>query len=165
MKEMTVKGRFFAVLVPCLILAGAALAAVSHQLSRGDWVRLIAPHKGHPTIVHFWAETCGPCLAELKQWGKLHREHPDIHLVLVQSDPLPETDEASSSQLLRDAGLDKVESWTLADLFDEKMRAEVHPDWNGELPMTVMLDRRQKASMLTGESDFSPVLAWIKRTN
>lgn len=151
-----------ALIVFCLLDPSFVGAATAPQFGRGDWQKLIAAHKGHPVIVHFWAQTCGPCLAELKHWGAVHRDYPKVDLVLVQSDPLPDRDDASE-KLLRDAGLTGVESWVLADLFDEKMRAEVDPNWNAELPLTVMVDRHQKASKLIGESDFKIVQNWIKR--
>lgn len=146
----------------CLLFPALVGAATVPQLGRGDWQKLIAAHKGHPIIVHFWAETCGPCLTELKQWGEVHRDYPGVDLVLVQSDPVPDRND-TSDQLLRDAGLSGVESWMLSDLFDEKMRAEVDPDWNAELPLTVMIDHHQKVSKMIGESNFNVILKWLRR--
>ena len=63
-------------------------------------------HAGKPTVIHFWGLTCGPCLVEMPKWGKLLAERPDMRLVLVAADPLPQSPERVNGALQR-AGLEQ----------------------------------------------------------
>ena len=58
-----------------------AQAAGPLSFERGSWAKLRADHAGQPTVIHFWGLTCGPCLVELPQWGKLQAERSDLHLL------------------------------------------------------------------------------------
>jgi thiol-disulfide isomerase/thioredoxin len=143
-------------------LASVATADVASPLpfERGSWARLSAAHAGQPTVVHFWGLTCGPCLVELPHWAKLARERPDLNLVLVAADPVPQDPERVTETLAR-AGLGTTESWSFSDRFYERLRYEIDPAWAGELPRTVMIDREGKATVLPGVADLARVHAWL----
>ena len=139
----------------------AAEAADPLAFERGSWAKLRAAHAGQPIVVHLWGLTCGPCLVELPEWGKLQAQRPDLKLVLVAADPLPQDPERVSATLTR-AGLGNSESWTFSDRFYERLRYEIDPAWAGELPRTVMIDRDGKAQVLPGVADLSTVRAWLE---
>lgn len=137
-----------------------AQAADPQSFERGSWARLRAAHAGQPTVIHFWGLTCGPCLVELPDWGKLQAERPDLRLVLIAADPLPQDPERLSATLSR-AGLGKSESWSFTDRFYERLRYEIDPAWAGELPRTVMIDREGEITSLPGVADLAKVRAWL----
>jgi thiol-disulfide isomerase/thioredoxin len=138
----------------------AAAAADPRPFGRGSWTKLSEAHAGQPTVIHFWGLTCGPCLVELPHWGKLAAERPDLKLVLVAADPVPQDPERLTDVLGR-AGLGKTESWSFTDRFYERLRYEIDPAWAGELPRTVMVDRAGKVTVLPGVADLTQVRAWL----
>ena len=138
----------------------AAEAADPLSFERGSWAKLRANHAGQPIVVHLWGLTCGPCLVELPEWGKLQAERRDLKLVLVAADPLPQ-DPDRVVATLKKAGLDASESWRFTDRFYERLRYEIDPTWGGELPRTVMIGRDGKATVLPGVADLAQVGAWL----
>lgn len=149
-----------------LLLALAAVpgaqAADPQPFERGSWSKLMAAHEGQPTIVHLWGLTCAPCLVELPHWAKLQKERPDMRLVLVAADPVPQPPARVEDMLTR-TGLGKIESWSFADRFNERLRYEIDPSWSGELPRTLMIDRQGKVTTLSGVADLADVKAWLDR--
>jgi thiol-disulfide isomerase/thioredoxin len=137
-----------------------AEAADPQPFERGSWAKLREAHAGQPTVIHFWGLTCGPCLVELPHWGELQAKRPDLRLVLVAADPLPQDPERLAATLGK-AGLDKTESWSFTDRFYERLRYEIDPAWAGELPRTVMIDRDGKATVLPGVADLAQVRQWL----
>ena len=127
---------------------------------RGSWATLTAEHAGQPTIIHFWGLTCGPCIVEMPKWGKLLAERPDMHLVLVAADPLPQSPEKVNDAVQR-AKLDGAESWSFADRFYERLRFEIDPAWNGELPRTLLISADGSRTVLPGVADLSTVRKWL----
>lgn len=151
------------VLVLALLLtlfSWAGARAETLPFERGSWQKLLAAHAGKPTVIHFWGLTCAPCLVELPAWGKLQASRPDLRLVLVAADPVPQAPERLQATLAR-AGLDKSESWGFTDSFHERLRYEIDPAWSGELPRTVMIDHDGKATVLPGVADLATVRAWL----
>jgi thiol-disulfide isomerase/thioredoxin len=138
----------------------SAEAADPSPFERGTWAKLTAAHAGQPTVIHFWGLTCGPCLVELPHWGRLLAERPDLHLVLIAADPLPQEPEQVTATLAR-AGLSGSESFSFTDRFYERLRYEIDPAWAGELPRTVMVDAAGKATVLPGVADLAQVRAWL----
>jgi thiol-disulfide isomerase/thioredoxin len=147
-----------AVLLSLASVAGGAADPLPFK--RGSWAKLGEAHAGQPTVIHFWGLTCGPCLVELPQWGKLSAERPDLTLVLVAADPVPQ-DPERLDDVLRRAGLGKTESWSFTDRFYERLRYEIDPAWAGELPRTLMIDAKGEATILPGVADLAHVRAWL----
>ena len=143
-----------------LLLARPALAEPPQPFARGSWQTLRAAHAGQPMVVHLWGLTCGPCLVELPQWGRLLRERPDLKLVLIAADPVPE-EPARAAGTLEKAGLGKAESWMFADRFEERLRYEIDPRWRGELPRTLLIDRAGAVQVISGIADLDQVRAWL----
>ena len=154
--------KFRPVLLALLLAVASAdaQAADLQSFGRGSWSKLRAAHDGQPTVVHFWGLTCAPCLVEMPEWGKLQAERPDMRLVMVAADPVPQ-DPARVSDMLARADLAKAENWAFADRFNERLRYEIDPAWPGELPRTMLIDRDGKETVLTGVADLGEVRAWL----
>ena len=140
----------------------AVPASEPQPFQRGSWAELLAAHRGRPTIVHFWGLTCGPCLAELSEWGKFRASRPDADIVMIEAEPVPGPTEGVSAPLVK-AGLDTVESWWFASPFVERLEYEVDPHWRGELPFTVLVDRDGSSETVLGPVDFSDLGKWLDR--
>ncbi|MBI2736379.1 MAG: TlpA family protein disulfide reductase [Rhodospirillales bacterium] len=138
----------------------SAEAADPQSFERGSWAKLREAHAGRPTVIHFWGLTCAPCLVELPHWGELQAKRPDLRLVLIAADPVPQDPERVAATLAK-ARLDKTESWWFTDRFYERLRYEIDPAWAGELPRTVMIDRDGKATVLPGVADLAQVRRWL----
>ena len=139
---------------------GTAHASDPLPFERGSWAKLSAAHASRPTVVHFWGLTCGPCLVELPNWGKLLAERPDLDLVLVAADPVPQSPEQAAATLDR-AGLSRAESWIFTDRFYERLRYEIDISWTGELPRTMLFLPGGKVTVLPGVADLDKVRAWL----
>jgi hypothetical protein len=96
----------------------------------------------------------------MPQWGKLLAERPDMRLVLIAADPLPQPAEQVNGALQR-AGLDKAENWAFTDRFNERLRYEIDPGWSGELPRTVLVAADGSSTVLPGVADLSTVRKWL----
>jgi len=152
--------RFALVLAALLGIACVAEAAEPLPFERGSWAKLREAHAGQPTVIHFWGLTCAPCLTELPHWAALQAARPDLRLVLVAADPVPQDPERIAATLAK-AGLGKSESWNFTDRFYERLRYEIDPAWAGELPRTVMIDRDGKTVVLAGVADLPTVKSWL----
>ena len=151
--------RVIALLALLVPTAAVAAAPLPQPLARGGWSALLDVHHGHPTIVHFWGVTCGPCLAELPDWGKFAAQRPDINLVMVDADPAAVAP-PDIAAVLDKAGLGKVESWRFADSFTERLEFEIDPQWHGELPYTLLIKSDGAVEPILGATDFAALQRW-----
>lgn len=144
------------------LLIAWALPCVAGELQpfqRGSWQALRQSHAGKPVVVHFWGLTCGPCLVELPEWGKLVRERPDANLVMIAADPFPVKPAALTATLAKD-GLAGAENWVF-DGFSERLRFEVDPRWQGELPRTLLIGADGSVRAISGAADLAAIRAWL----
>ncbi len=139
---------------------GAATEGELHSFKRGSWQEIRRAHAGTPIVVHFWGLTCGPCRTEMPKWGRLLQERPDLKLIVVDADLVPNTADAVSETLAK-TGLSGAENWIFADDFTERLRFEVNPRWHGEIPMTLLLARDGKTTTIEGAADPAQVRAWL----
>lgn len=146
--------------LPLVLAPFGAHATGLQAFERGSWAKLRAAHDGKPVVVHLWGLTCAPCLVEMPLWGKLAAERPDMRLVMIAADPVPQ-DPARVSEMISRSGLAKTENWAFADRFNERLRYEIDPAWGGELPRTMMIDRSGRMTVLPGVADLAEVRAWL----
>jgi thiol-disulfide isomerase/thioredoxin len=139
---------------------GAATDGSLHPFKRGSWQEIRRAHAGAPIVVHFWGLTCGPCRIEMPKWGRLLQERPDLKLIVIDADLVPNTADAVSETLAK-TGLSGAENWIFADDFVERLRFEIDPRWHGEIPTTLLITRDGKTTTIEGAADPGQVRAWL----
>ena len=127
---------------------------------RGSWQAILHAHAGRPTMVNFWGVTCGPCKVELPLLGQFVKDNPGVDVVTVNADLVPNAPEATLSMLAR-AGLSSAENWTFSDGFVERLRFEIDPSWQGDIPRTMLIARDGKITTIEGIVDFAEVRKWF----
>jgi thiol-disulfide isomerase/thioredoxin len=158
MRKLSVLALLILVLLPWS--CEAAGANELHQFVRGSWNDIRKAHAGKPTVIHFWGVTCGPCRIEMPNWGKLLVERPDLNLVVINADLVP-NEPAAVTAMLAETGLTAAENWTFGDGFVERLRYEIDPQWRGEIPRTILIARDGSTTVIEGVADLDHVRAWL----
>jgi thiol-disulfide isomerase/thioredoxin len=152
-----------------LALLGVALPGLAvtagaegelHAFKRGSWQQIRRAHAGQPLVVHFWGLTCGPCRVEMPRWGQLLRERPDLKLVAIDADLIPNAADLVTDMLAK-TGLAGAENWMFADDFVERLRFEINPRWRGEIPMTLLIARDGTVTTIEGSAEPEQVRTWL----
>jgi thiol-disulfide isomerase/thioredoxin len=128
---------------------------------RGSWHELTKAHAGRPTIVHFWGVTCGPCKVELPQLGAFMKDNPGIDMVTVSADFVPNLPEATRAMLER-SGLSPAENW-IFDGFADRLRFEIDPTWQGDIPRTLLITREGEMTTIEGSAEMADLAKWSER--
>jgi thiol-disulfide isomerase/thioredoxin len=139
---------------------GSAKEGEIRPFKRGSWQEIRQAHAGRPTVVHFWGLTCGPCRVEMPQWGKLLQERSDLNLVVIDADLIPNQAEDASAVLAK-TGLAGAENWIFDDPFTQRLRFEIDPRWQGEIPRTMLIMRDGRVTIIEGVADPAQVRTWL----
>jgi thiol-disulfide isomerase/thioredoxin len=126
---------------------------------RGSWREVLQSHAGRPTLVHFWGVTCGPCKVELPLLGQFMRDHGAIDFVTISADLVPDLPAATRSMLER-AGLQAAENWIFSDGFVERLRFEIDPGWQGDIPRTLLISRDGTIKTIEGSVEMRDLEKW-----
>lgn len=140
----------------------ASAADVSGELKpfgRGSWLQIVRAHAGRPTIVHFWGVTCGPCKVELPLLGAFMKDHPAVDVVTISADLVPDLP-AATRAMLEKSGLGPAENWIFNDAFVERLRFEIDPAWQGDIPRTLLVARDGAITTLEGSADMADIERW-----
>jgi thiol-disulfide isomerase/thioredoxin len=157
MKRQLLAGVF---LVGFLLSAPASEAPPQlKSFGRGSWQDVLHSHAGHPTIVHFWGVTCGPCKVELPLLGEFMKGHPAIDVVTISADLVPDLPGATRS-MLEKANLSSAENWIFSDGFVERLRFEIDPGWQGDIPRTMLISREGAITTIEGSAEMADVERW-----
>jgi thiol-disulfide isomerase/thioredoxin len=150
------------VLMMGTLLASAPASEGQSELRafrRGSWQELLHAHAGRPTIVAFWGVTCGPCKTELPLLGAFMRDQGGIDVVTISADLVPDLPEATRS-MLQKAGLGSAENWIFDDGFVERLRFEIDPAWQGDIPRTMLVASDGTVTTIEGSADIGEVTKW-----
>jgi thiol-disulfide isomerase/thioredoxin len=142
-------------------LAVSSLAAPwpLKPFARGSWHQVLHAHAGRPTLVHFWGVTCGPCKVELPLLGQFMKDHPGIDVVTISADLVPNLPDATRSMLDK-AGLSSAENFVFDDGYVERLRFEVDPSWQGDIPRTMLIGRDGDTSTIEGTAEIAALEKW-----
>jgi thiol-disulfide isomerase/thioredoxin len=130
------------------------------SLLSGSIKEIRATHRGIPMIVHFWGLSCGPCLIEMPDWGRLLSERPGLNLVVIHADRLPRDMRLLSESIAR-AGLTKAQNWAFGDGSSDRLRFEIDPKWQGEIPMTLLIAPDGTTRRIVGSADMTEIRNWL----
>jgi thiol-disulfide isomerase/thioredoxin len=148
------------------LLSLTALSTVSafdqsklKSFERGSWQQILRIHSGRPMLVHFWGVTCGPCKVELPELGEFVKRNPSVDVVTIDADLVPNS-EAASLSMLQAAGLSSAENWTFSDGFAERLRYEIDPAWQGDIPRTILISRNGDMVTIEGATEPAMLQRW-----
>lgn len=127
---------------------------------RGSWQQMLRAHAGRPTMVHFWGVTCGPCKVELPLLGQFMKDHPELDVVTISADLVPNLPGAARA-MLEKAGLGTAENWLFGDGFVERLRFEIDPAWQGEIPRTMLIARDGTVTTIEGSAEIADLEKWL----
>lgn len=144
-----------------LIASASAFGApaVLKPFERGTWQHVLRGHAGRPTLVHFWGVTCGPCKVELPLLGQFVKDHPEIDVVTISADLVPNLPAATQSMLDK-AGLSSTENFIFSDGFVERLRFEIDPAWQGDIPRTILIARDGTITTIEGSAEIADLEKW-----
>ncbi|RXH35580.1 MULTISPECIES: TlpA family protein disulfide reductase [Bradyrhizobium] len=144
-----------------LIASADALGAspALKPFERGTWQAVIKGHAGRPVLVHFWGVTCGPCKVELPLLGQFAKDHPDVDVVTVSADLVPNLPGATQAMLDK-AGLSSTENFIFNDGFVERLRFEIDPAWQGDIPRTMLISREGTITTIEGSAEITDLEKW-----
>jgi thiol-disulfide isomerase/thioredoxin len=147
----------------CLVLYNfQANAFQIRPFVSGSWEQIKASHKGRPTIIHFWAMTCGPCLTEMAAWGKFRGEHREISFIFVDAESFgSDATGESTGRLMENAKIGETEHWKFSDPFEERLRFEIEPNWMGEMPFTILITPDGQSTTILGAASFEDISDWL----
>ena len=126
---------------------------------RGSWQEMLRAHAGRPTLVHFWGVTCGPCKVELPLLGQFMKDHSEVDVVMISADLVPNLDSATRA-MLQKAGLASAENWIFSDGFVERLRFEIDPSWQGDIPRTLLIAPDGTVTTIEGSAEIPDLEKW-----
>lgn len=144
------------------IFGMSAVAAAPTDLKpfmRGSWREIVKAHAGNPTLVHFWGVTCGPCKVELPELGEFKKTHPGLDVVTISADLVPNLPEATRAMLDK-AGLATAENFVFDDGYAERLRFEIDPSWQGDIPRTMLIARDGSITTIEGIAERADLDKW-----
>jgi thiol-disulfide isomerase/thioredoxin len=147
-----------------MLFAGVAMADATTGIKpfeRGSWQAIRQAHAGRPTLVHFWGVTCGPCKVELPELGRFAKSHPGVDVVMIDADLVPNRP-AAIAAMLAGAGLASAENWTFGDSYVERLRFEIDPKWQGEIPRTILIGKDGAIRTIEGSTEPADLDKWAQ---
>ena len=156
MKRQLLAAMLFFALLPS---APASEDAQLKPFERGSWQQLLRSHAGRPTLIHFWGVTCGPCKVELPLLGQFMKDHPAVDVVTISADLVPDLPSATRA-MLQKSGLSDAENWIFDDGFAERLRFEIDPAWQGDIPRTLLIARDGAITTIEGSAEVADLEKW-----
>lgn len=143
-----------------LLLGAAPVQAESlRPFVPGSAAQIRASHSSQPYIIALWSLSCTHCVEELVLLGRLKEKYPALDLVLVSTDT-PDEQPALADRLAQHR-LMGAEQWVFADAFSERLRFEIDPRWQGELPRSYLVGRDGAARAVSGRLDGQTIEIWL----
>ena len=109
-----------------------------------DIFNQVATHAGKDVVlVNFWATHCGPCIEEMPYIIELEQEYKNqgFKVYFVSNDWLDRKN--AVYKFLINIGVRGI-SFLTDELDDMEFINNIHEDWSGALPFTLVFDRKGK---------------------
>jgi len=87
------------------------------------------------------------------------RDHSGIDVVTISADFVPDLQEETRS-MLEKSGLGSAENWIFSDGFVERLRFEIDPGWQGDIPRTLLISRDGTIATIEGSAEMADLEKW-----
>jgi hypothetical protein len=87
------------------------------------------------------------------------KDHGAIDVVTISADLVPDLPGATRS-MLESAGLQAAENWIFNDGFVERLRFEIDPAWQGDIPRTLLISRDGTIATIEGSAEMRDLEKW-----
>lgn len=128
----------------------------------GVYQHLLDSRANRPFMLVIWSITCSSCLKDMALLNKMHKNHPEIEMVMLSTDDT--SAEAQIKQILAKNELSGLENWYFADENPQKLRYEIDSRWYGELPRTYFWNTTHERVGISGvltEQDYEKMFKQI----
>lgn len=136
------------ILTVAFTLSARAEPPQLHPFTSGSYEQILANNAQHPFMLVIWSITCSSCLKDMELLSNLHKEKPELKMIMLAADDLSETDQIQ--QILEKHQLAGIDNWVFADENAQKLRFEIDPKWYGELPRTYFFDASHQRTGISG---------------
>jgi len=125
--------------------------------------KAIEPKNGETVLVNFWASWCKPCVAELPYFQRLSAdpEYKNIRHVYISLDFLDSIEGKLKTFLINTPLPGDV--IVLGDPDINKWAEDVDKDWDGAIPVTLLLKGNKKTAHLTSFENFEDLKEFINK--
>jgi len=131
-----------------LMAVAPAFAAPPLPIAATDVAALVAaPAKGSKVLA-LWSLDCAYCEENLAALRAYQRDHHDVELVYVATDPMTQG-EALEARLKR-AKLEDVPSRAYTETTPDRLNFMIDPSWGGETPRTLVIHADGTRKALSG---------------
>jgi hypothetical protein len=79
---------------------------------------------------------------------------------MISADLVPNLPGAARA-MLEKAGLGSAENWIFDDGFVERLRFEIDPTWQGEIPRTLLIARDGTVTTIEGTAEIPDLEKWL----
>jgi hypothetical protein len=79
---------------------------------------------------------------------------------MISADLVPNLPGAARA-MLEKAGLGTAENWLFSDGFVERLRFEIDPAWQGEIPRTLLIARDGTVTTIEGSAEMPDLEKWL----
>ena len=87
------------------------------------------------------------------------RDHSGVDMVTISADLVPDLPAATLS-MLEKSGLRSAENWIFNDGFVERLRFEIDPGWQGDIPRTMLISREGTITTIEGSAEMTDLEKW-----
>ena len=78
---------------------------------------------------------------------------------MISADLVPNLPDATKA-MLQHAGLSAAENWMFNEGFVERLRFEIDPSWQGDIPRTMLIARDGAITTIEGAADRAEIERW-----
>lgn len=119
-----------------------------NQFHADSYEQLLNTQKNKAFVLIIWSVDCSSCLKEMSLLNKIHKNNPQLKLVMLATDSPAEIEQIKEYQI--QFQLSDIEQWVFADENAQKLRFKLDPKWYGELPRTYFYNRQHQRTGFSG---------------
>jgi len=130
-----------------LLVLGWSVSATAGEVKLTDAAGIkkeITSRRGKVVIVNFWATWCPPCVKEFPDFVKFYKTYKSkgVEVLAVSLDD-PDDLKTRVSKFVRDKRAE-FPVFLAKDADDERFTASFAKEWKGEIPVTIVFDKKGK---------------------